>query len=87
MEECDLYPWLNGLQTFPGYFSHKIFSSPPTSKKGEKITLLLSLCLSVDRLVHQQFPCIFFAEVAHLSIECLFLDVIDHIKHQVVQTN
>lgn len=41
----------------------------PSSKKGGYIALLLSVCLCVGRLVHQQFPFIFFTEVAHIEMK------------------
>jgi hypothetical protein len=42
-----------------------IFLCPPPSKKGGHIALLLS----VGRLVHQQFPFIFFALDAHIEMK------------------
>lgn len=49
MEECDLYPWLNGLQPFLGIFLIKFFH-PPYLEEGRKnyfAAVPLSLCRSI----------------------------------------
>lgn len=49
MEECDLYPWLNGLQPFLGIFLIKFFH-PPLPRRREKKLLCCcpSVSLSID---------------------------------------
>jgi hypothetical protein len=41
---------------------------PPLSRKGGHIALLLSVGRYIGRLVHQQFPFIFFALVAYIAL-------------------
>ena len=60
--------WRITARALPRYENATNIFMPP-SKKGGHIALLLSVGRSVGRSVHQQFPFIFFALVAHTEMK------------------